>query len=223
MALLKISNVYKSFQGDLNVLSDSSLEVQANEIVSLVGPSGSGKSTFLMIAGLLDTADSGKIIVDGVDCSSLNDAERTSIRGENIGFIYQFHHLLPEFSAIENLILPQIINKVSYDIAVAKAIEILDKLGLKDRAKHLPSELSGGEQQRVAVARSMINQPKLILADEPTGNLDPENAQKVMELLVKEVKSRNMAAVIVTHNMDLSAKTDRVVTIKQGKIVEINS
>lgn len=221
--LLQISAVYKSFKGGLSVLSDVNFEVNSNEVVSLVGPSGSGKSTFLMIAGLLDTADSGKIIIDGIDCSSLNDAERTIIRREEIGFIYQFHHLLPEFSAIENLILPQMINGRNQHEAHENALDILQKLGLEHRAKHLPSELSGGEQQRVAVARSMINHPKLILADEPTGNLDPENAQKVMQLLVEEVKSRKMAAIIVTHNMDLAAKTDRVVTIKHGKITEIKN
>jgi lipoprotein-releasing system ATP-binding protein len=221
VAILQLKNIKKNFlQGEENfdILSDVNLTLKESEIVALVGPSGSGKTTLLQICGLLDKPSSGTLILDGHDCSNLSDIESTNHRRNSLGFIYQFHHLLPEFTALENIILPQMINNVSKPEAKEKAAAILDNLGLGHRLNSIPSELSGGEQQRVAIARALINNPKLILADEPTGNLDPHNSEKVFQILMNEVRSKKVSAIIVTHNLEIAKKTDRILTIRDGQV-----
>lgn len=221
MAILQLKNIKKNFlQGEENfdILSDVNLTLKESEIVALVGPSGSGKTTLLQICGLLDKPSSGTLILDGHDCSNLSDIESTNHRRNSLGFIYQFHHLLPEFTALENIIIPQMINNVTKSEAKEKAAAILDNLGLGHRLNSIPSELSGGEQQRVAIARALINNPKLILADEPTGNLDPHNSEKVFQILLNEVRSKKVSAIIVTHNLEIAKKTDRILTIRDGQV-----
>ncbi len=221
--VLSLQNVGKSFlQGKvtLTVLSEASLDIMAGEVVGLIGPSGSGKSTLLQIAGLLDSPGSGKVIINNIDCTKADDVLRTSTRRNEIGFIYQMHHLLPEFTALENVVMPQLIAGKSSKEAQKNATEILKFLGLGARMKHRPSELSGGEQQRVAIARAIVNKPALLLADEPTGNLDPETSADVFELLLKTAKSIGLAMLIVTHNHELASKMDRVVTLKEGALVK---
>jgi lipoprotein-releasing system ATP-binding protein len=224
VSVLLLDNIYKSYkQGreEFNVLSDLRFQLDKGNVVALVGPSGSGKSTFLLIAGLLESANSGSVVFDGINCSKISEAKLTQIRRDNIGFIYQFHHLLPEFTALENVMIPNMLVESSIDKVKKRSINILQELGLAERINNLPSELSGGEQQRVAVARSLINQPKLILADEPTGNLDNENAEKVINLIINQAKERKLAAIIVTHNIELARKTGKVFTIRNGKVYEI--
>lgn len=214
--ILLLKNINKSYkQGvtELRVLKDISLEMKKGEVVALVGPSGCGKSTLLQIAGLLDKADSGKISIDGQECSRLSDKKRTAIRKKKLGFIYQFHHLLPDFSALENVVIPQVINGVPKAKARIKAKDQLEKLGLAERLNHRPSQLSGGEQQRVAIARALANDPVLLLADEPTGNLDPETSDSVFEMLVWQAREAELSLLIVTHNMDLAGRTDRKIVI----------
>jgi lipoprotein-releasing system ATP-binding protein len=221
VAILQLKNIKKNFlQGEENfdILSDVNLTLKESEIVALVGPSGSGKTTLLQICGLLDKPSSGTLILDGHDCSNLSDIESTNHRRNSLGFIYQFHHLLPEFTALENIIIPQMINNVTKSEAKEKAAAILDNLGLGHRLNSIPSELSGGEQQRVAIARALINNPKLILADEPTGNLDPHNSEKVFQILLNEVRSKKVSAIIVTHNLEIAKKTDRILTIRDGQV-----
>jgi lipoprotein-releasing system ATP-binding protein len=196
--------------------------VWPGQSVALVAPSGAGKSTLLHIAGLLEHPDSGEVYVDGVPTSHLSDMERTRIRRSDIGFVYQFHHLLPEFSALENVMLPQMIRGLSRKDASDRATELLTYLGLKERLTHRPAELSGGEQQRVAIARAVANAPRLLLADEPTGNLDVHTADHVFGALTQLVRASGLAAVIATHNLDLAAQMDRRVTIRDGLVVELS-
>lgn len=219
---LDVSDLNKTFyQGSnvLPILKDVLFSLDKGEVVALLGPSGSGKTTFLQIIGLLEKADTGQITINQTECAHASDKKRTLIRRNQIGFIYQFHHLLPEFSALENLIIPQMINGKRRKEARERAYEYLDYVHLKNRADHRPARLSGGEQQRVAIARALINNPALILADEPTGNLDPETAGTVFDLLVQTVKYTESSALIATHNYDLARKMDRVVELKNGSLV----
>ncbi len=221
MAILQLKNIRKSFlQGEetFDILSDVNLEIKEAEIIALIGPSGSGKTTMLQICGLLDKPTSGTVNLVGSDCSNISDAEATLHRRNSLGFIYQFHHLLPEFTALENVVIPQMISGVSKAQANENAKSMLEQLGLGHRLNNIPAELSGGEQQRVAIARALINKPKLILADEPTGNLDPHNSEKVFQLLLNEVRNKKVSAIIVTHNLEIAKKTDRILTIRDGKI-----
>jgi lipoprotein-releasing system ATP-binding protein len=210
-------------QGDatLEILRGAELALWSGQSVALIAPSGAGKSTLLHIAGLLEHPDTGEVYVNGVPTSNLADSERTGIRRTEIGFVYQFHHLLPEFSAVENVMLPQMIRGLGRREARVRAVELLSYLGLKARLDHRPSELSGGEQQRVAIARAVANAPRILLADEPTGNLDPRTADHVFGALGQLVRASGLAALIATHNMDLAGKMDRRVTIKDGLVVEV--
>lgn len=204
----------------LHVLRGIDLTLHPGEIVALVGPSGSGKSTLLQTAGLLEKANGGEIIIDGKPCTHLNDAARTQIRREVLGFVYQFHHLLPEFDAEENIILPQMIAGKSFHDARTRARDLLKEVGILERATHRPARLSGGEQQRVAIVRALANQPKMLLADEPTGNLDEHTASAVFEKLIQLVRQENLAALIATHNMDLANRMDRILTLHEGSLQE---
>ena len=220
--VLNIEGVERTFrQGRtrLTVLRGVDLEVGEGEMVALVGPSGSGKSTLLHIAGLLESPSAGMVAVAGEPCGDLNDDARTAMRRHNIGFVYQYHHLLPEFSALENVVIPQIITGLRRSQARARARELLGWLGLAGRASHRPGRLSGGEQQRVAIARALANAPKLLLADEPTGNLDPETAADVLSVMLKLARGVGLAAVVATHNPELAARMDRVVRLEGGVLV----
>jgi lipoprotein-releasing system ATP-binding protein len=194
------------------------LEIREGETVALIGPSGSGKSTLLHSVGLLERPDSGSILIDGHEAATLDDAGRTALRRRTIGFVYQFHHLLPEFSALENVVLPQMIAGVSRRAAEARGKDLLDLVGLAARADHRPGKLSGGEQQRVALARALANNPKLLIADEPTGNLDPHTSDHVFKVLQDLVKSQGLALLMATHNHDLAAKMARTVEIRDGML-----
>jgi lipoprotein-releasing system ATP-binding protein len=216
---LSLRDVKRTFvQGDrrLEVLQGVSLDLRPGEIVALVGQSGSGKSTLLHIAGLLERPDEGDIIVEGKSAGAVNDRERTALRRRVLGFVYQYHHLLPEFSAIENVMLPQMLNGRSRGQARSHAAELLAMVQLKDRSDHRPGRLSGGEQQRVAIARAVANAPRVLLADEPTGNLDASTADTVFRQLLSLVRDTGMAALVATHNPDLAARMDRTVTLKDG-------
>lgn len=222
-AVLVLKNINKTFrQGDnvLEVLKDVQLTVKPKEIVALIGPSGSGKSTLLQIAGLLEQPTDGEVYVNGELCSDGNDNLRTELRRDYLGFVYQYHNLLPDFDALENVILPQLVAGVNYKEAADKAAWLLQRLGLGERMKHRPAELSGGEQQRVAIARALANTPKLLLADEPTGNLDPNTSDNVFLTLLDVVKETGLSALIATHNIELAHKMDREVTLKDGKLVD---
>jgi lipoprotein-releasing system ATP-binding protein len=210
-------------QGDttLDILRGAELAVWAGQSVALVAPSGAGKSTLLHIAGLLEHADVGEVYIDAVATSHLTDVARTRIRRADIGFVYQFHHLLPEFSALENVALPQMIRGLKRSEAQARAAELLTYLGLKERLTHRPAELSGGEQQRVAIARAVANAPRILLADEPTGNLDQRTAERVFAALGELVRASGLAAIVATHNLDIAAQMDRRVTIRDGLVVEL--
>ena len=212
---------YRQGDATLEILKGAELAVWAGQSVALVAPSGAGKSTLLHIAGLLEQADAGEVYIDKVATAQLSDAQRTRIRRTQIGFVYQAHHLLPEFSAIENVILPQMIRGLRRKEASNRAVELLTYLGLKDRLTHRPAELSGGEQQRVAIARAVANAPRILLADEPTGNLDPQTADHVFKALTQLVRASGLAMVIATHNMDIAARMDRRVTLKDGAVVEM--
>lgn len=217
--MLSISNITHSYtQGDkiLEILKSCSLNVASGEVVALVGNSGAGKTTLLQLIGLLEKPQNGEIEVQGRSTRSLNDDDRTLLRRHTYGFVYQFHHLLPEFSALENVILPQIIAGVKKSHAHEKAETLLSTLGLGHRFEHRPKQLSGGEQQRVAIARALANEPKILLADEPTGNLDPTTASEVFSLLVKLVKEQGIAAIIATHNHSLAESMDRFVELRDG-------
>ena len=205
----------------LEILKGAELAVWPGQSVALIAPSGTGKSTLLHIAGLLEHPDAGEVYVDGTATSALSDAERTRIRRTEIGFVYQFHHLLPEFSAAENVMLPQMIRGLSKKEARKRADELLSYLGLKERVDHRPGQLSGGEQQRVAIARAVANAPRILLADEPTGNLDPRTAGHVFQALTQLVRASGLAAVIATHNLELAQRMDRRVTLEQGRVVEM--
>ena len=210
-------------QGDvpLVILDGAKLALWAGQSVALVAPSGSGKSTLLHIAGLLESPDDGEVYVAGAPTSQLSDMERTQIRRNDIGFVYQSHRLLPEFSALENVMLPQMIRGLKRSETIKRSAEILAYLGLADRIKHRPAELSGGEQQRVAIARAVANAPRALLADEPTGNLDPHTADHVFQALMQLVKATNVAMLIATHNMELAGRMDRRVSLMNGEVVEL--
>lgn len=211
-------------QGDstLTILKGAELAVWPGQSVALVGPSGAGKSTLLHIAGLLEHPDAGEVYIDAVATSHLSDLQRTRIRRTEIGFVYQFHHLLPEFSALENVVLPQMIRGLARHEASRRSIELLSYLGLKERLTHRPAELSGGEQQRVAIARAVANAPRILLADEPTGNLDVHTAEHVFATLNQLVRASGLAAIIATHNLDIASQMDRRVTIRDGLVVELS-
>ena len=223
-AALNLSGIVRRYGGDaapLVVLDGADLSISAGQMVALVAPSGAGKSTLLHIAGLLETPDAGEVMIAGEATSAMGDAQRTALRRREIGFVYQFHHLLPEFSALENLVLPQMIAGLGKTEAKKRARELLAYLGLGKRESHRPAELSGGEQQRVAIARAVINAPKLLLADEPTGNLDPKTADGVFDTLRALVGASGVSALIVTHNLELAARMHRRVTLREGKVVEL--
>ncbi len=219
LELRAVQRVYRSGAGPLAVLRGADLALRAGEIVALAAPSGAGKSTLLHLAGLLERPDAGSVFVDGRDAGTLADAERTAIRRDRIGFVYQFHHLLGEFSALENVVLPQMIAGISRRQAGERAVELLRAFGLAPRAAHLPGKLSGGEQQRVAIARALANRPGVLLADEPTGNLDMETAGVVFEELLATVRRQGVAALIATHNPELAARMDRTLTLREGRVV----
>ncbi len=219
LRLEAVSRHYGDAANKIEVLNGADLAVHSGEMVALVAPSGAGKSTLLHLAGLLERPSSGEVFIGEKSCGTMNDDERTKTIRVDIGFIYQFHHLLPEFTALENVTLPQMIAGLTKSEAAERAAQLLEYMHIAQRATHRPSELSGGEQQRVAIARAVANAPKLLLADEPTGNLDPETASYVFEALTRLVRSSGLAALIATHNHQLAAKMDRIVTIKEGKIV----
>lgn len=221
---LRLKEVHRHYgQGEylVKVLESASLEVRSGEMVALVAPSGAGKSTLLHISGLLERPQSGEVEICGDASLSLSDRARTQIRRERIGYIYQFHHLLPEFTALENITIPQMIAGVSSLEANKRSLELLGMLGITERASHRPAELSGGEQQRVAIARAAANRPQVILADEPTGNLDPETSDRVFDALSTMIKGQGAAALIATHNHQLARRADRIVTIENGRIVPL--
>lgn len=220
LSILNISHFYKQGDNTLNILNGCSLNVNAAEVVALVGNSGAGKTTLLQLVGLLEQPQSGDMQVQGRSTKSLNDEDRTLLRRHTYGFVYQFHHLLPEFSAMENVMLPQLIAGVTSSAAKKRACELLQELGLGHRLEHRPKQLSGGEQQRVAIARALANNPKILLADEPTGNLDPSTASEVFGMLVKLIRDQGIAAIIATHNHTLAKSMDRFVELKDGKLNE---
>ena len=220
LELRQVARSYAAGAGRLDIFKDLALEVYAGEIVALVGPSGAGKSSLLHIAGLLETPTLGEVFISGQNCTALDDTARTRIRRIGIGFVYQFHHLLPEFSALENVVMPQLIAGVERAAAAARAKELLDRLGLVERFQHRPAELSGGEQQRVAIARAIANRPLLLLADEPTGNLDPETAARVHEEFLRLIREEGLGALIATHNISLAKRMSRVVSLQSGILVD---
>lgn len=220
LGLSGIEKVYnRGKPGEVVVLRGADLTVAQGEVVALVAPSGAGKSTLLHIAGLLDTADAGEVRLNGRAMGRLGDRARTEARRAEVGFIYQFHHLLPEFTAAENIVLPQLADGKARSTADARAAELLARVGIAERASHRPAALSGGEQQRVAFCRALANAPKLLLADEPTGNLDPATSDRVFHALMELVRETGLAAVIATHNLDLAARMDRTVRLDQGRVV----
>ncbi len=221
LRLDQLVRTYRQGPRRIEVLVGASIDIHPGESVALVGPSGAGKSTLLHIAGLLETPDSGHVIVNGRDCSGMGDSERTAVRRMEMGFIYQFHQLLPEFSALENVMIPQMILGRSRKQAAARANQLLSAMGLAERVTHRPAELSGGEQQRTAIARALANSPKLILADEPTGNLDPHTSDHVFEALLHLIHSTGVAALIATHNMELARRMDRVLRLEDGILIEV--
>jgi len=222
LSLSGISKTYNAGQStEVSVLSDVDLTVKAGEVIGLVAPSGAGKSTLLHIAGLLDTPDSGSVKISGQDQIGKSDRRRTTTRRQDVGFIYQFHHLLQEFTAEENVMLPQLANGVPKADASARARDLLGKIGLDHRITHRPAELSGGEQQRVAFCRALANAPKLLLADEPTGNLDPATSDTVFDALMELVRGTGLSAVIATHNLELAQRMDRVVRLDAGRLVAL--
>jgi lipoprotein-releasing system ATP-binding protein len=221
LKLVDIRRTYRQADRDLNVLVGASAELHSGQAVALVGPSGSGKSTLLHIAGLLERPTSGQVIVSGRDCATLEDNERTEMRRSTIGFIYQFHQLLAEFSARENVMIPQMIGGRGRVAAMARAEELLRLLGLGERLDHRPSQLSGGEQQRTAICRALANSPQVLLADEPTGNLDPATSEQVFRELIGLIERSGVAALIATHNLELARRMHRVVRIEAGKLVEV--
>jgi lipoprotein-releasing system ATP-binding protein len=220
LRLERLERAYVQGPRRIDVLKGASASFFPGETVALLGPSGAGKSTLLHIAGLLERPDTGAVLIDGIDCIKLSDKEQTRMRRMEVGFVYQFHHLLPEFSALENAMLPQLIMGRSSAEAEKRAKELLGSLGLAERWDHRPTQLSGGEQQRVAISRAVANGPKVLLADEPTGNLDPPTAERVFEELLKLVRQEGVAAVVATHNLDLAARMDRVLRLSDGLLVE---
>jgi lipoprotein-releasing system ATP-binding protein len=220
LALKQVSRSFRQGEGRLEVVKDVSLSLQAGDLTALIGPSGAGKSTLLQICGLLEPPSSGEVLIKGADAAKLSDDERTALRRTTIGFVYQYHHLLPEFSALENIAVPQMIAGTARKEAQARARELLGMVGLAKRADHRPAQLSGGEQQRVAIARALANAPSLLLADEPTGNLDHRTSDEVFELLTKLVKQVGLAAMIATHNLELAGRMGRVLSIDDGRLSE---
>jgi lipoprotein-releasing system ATP-binding protein len=220
--VLRLSGISKAYNhgkpNEVTVLRGIDLTLARGEVVALVAPSGAGKSTLLHIAGLLDTPDTGTVEIAGTDMTGKRDAARTAVRRSDVGFIYQFHHLLPEFSALENIVLPQLANGVARAEAKDRATALLDQVGVAHRGAHRPAELSGGEQQRVAFCRALANAPKLLLADEPTGNLDPTTSETVFSALMALVRSTGLSALIATHNLELAARMDRQIRLDQGKL-----
>ena len=219
LELRDVQRTYVQAGQPLPVLRGVRLALAPGEIVGLVGPSGAGKSTLLQIAGLLDRPDGGEVLIAGEPCSKLGDDARSAMRRSHLGFVFQFHHLLPEFSAAENVVLPQLIAGLSPADAEARARDLLGMMGLTERATHRPAQLSGGEQQRVAIARAMANGPQVVLADEPTGNLDVHTAERVMSQLIRIVHQTGVAALVATHNLDLAAQMDRCVRMEEGVLV----
>jgi len=223
-AALRFENVVRTFReglaGQLEIFRDASAALMPGEIVALVGPSGAGKSSLLHIAGLLEAPTSGDILINGQYVAAMSDDERTAIRRQTIGFVYQAHHLLPEFTALENIVIPQMIAGVRKKDAEVEAARLLTTMGLEGRLDHRPAQLSGGEQQRVAIARALANKPRILLADEPTGNLDPKTAAGVFDALVALVRSEGVAALIATHNLTLAAKMDRALVLHEGKLLD---
>jgi lipoprotein-releasing system ATP-binding protein len=220
---LELRDVVRTFHqagAPLPVLCGVSLKLAPGEIVALLGPSGAGKSTLLHVAGLLERPDGGAVLLDGRDCGAMSDLERTRVRRTGLGFVYQFHHLLPEFSALENVMLPQMIAGRSKDASRRAALDLLRQVGLEARANHRPARLSGGEQQRVAIVRALANAPRVLLGDEPTGNLDQRTAGEVTALLLDIVRKGGLAALIATHNLDLARRMDRVLTLQDGVVIE---
>jgi lipoprotein-releasing system ATP-binding protein len=218
LELIDINKIFFQGEQEIAALKNINLKIDQGEIVALVGPSGSGKTTLLQIAGLLDSTTSGSVVINQIDASKANDQTKTEIRKNNIGFIFQFHHLLPEFSALENVAMPLLIRGLNYKEAIKEAEKILHEVEMENRLHHKPSELSGGQQQRVAIARAIVTKPSLILADEPTGNLDSELSEKIFDLLGKLAKDNKIACLVVTHNNALAKKTDRIISIKDGRI-----
>jgi lipoprotein-releasing system ATP-binding protein len=222
-AMLRLTGIEKTYNkgqtGEVQVLAGADLTLAKGEMVALVAPSGAGKSTLLHIAGLLDVADAGRVEIGGEDMTGLSDRRRTAVRRQQVGFVYQFHHLLPEFSALENIVLPQLANGVARKSAQARAQDLLEQVGVGARAGHRPSAMSGGEQQRVAFCRALANGPRVLLADEPTGNLDPGTSDQVFGTLTGLVRGTGLSALIATHNLDLAARMDRIVRLDQGRIV----
>lgn len=216
--MIKVEKIYKSY-GSLQVLKGIDLEVNRGEIVSVVGPSGAGKTTLLMIMGTLDKSDSGKVFIDGHDLSNLSEKKLSDFRNNNIGFVFQFHQLLPEFNALENVMIPSLIGKSNWSIAEKRAKDLLEMMGLQDRMEHKPAELSGGEKQRVAVARALINDPLVVFADEPSGSLDSENKRELHELFFKLRDKLDQTFVIVTHDEHLASITDRTIHMNDGLII----
>jgi lipoprotein-releasing system ATP-binding protein len=220
LELIDVTRKFKQGEGELEVLRGASMIIKPGELVALVGPSGAGKSTLLHIAGLLERPSAGEVRINGTSCGNLPDEERSRLRRRWLGFVYQYHHLLPEFSALENVVLPQMIAGLSRTKARQRALELLTTLGLAERADHRPARLSGGEQQRVALARAIANGPLLLLADEPTGNLDPETAARVFGQIQQLVKLAGIGALVATHNFELAGRMDRIMALEGGKIVE---
>jgi lipoprotein-releasing system ATP-binding protein len=222
--ILKLNDLRRTFgsgEREIRVLAGATASLYPGQAVALVGPSGAGKSTLLHVAGLLETPDAGQVIVLGRDCAKMNDDERTRVRRAEMGFVYQFHQLLPEFSALENVVIPQLIRGRTRKAAEARAGELLSGVGLAARLDHRPAELSGGEQQRTAICRALANAPKLLLADEPTGNLDPKTSEHVFQDLIKLIETTGVAALIATHNMDLAARMHRTLRLENGLLVEV--
>jgi lipoprotein-releasing system ATP-binding protein len=223
--ILQLEGVTRSFrQGEkeIVVLTGVDAVLWPGQAVALVGPSGAGKSTLLHITGLLESPTSGRVIINGRDCATLSEADRTRLRRKEIGFVYQFHQLLPEFSALENVVIPQLILGKSRKAAETYARSLLAGVGLAERAEHRPAELSGGEQQRTAICRGLANNPRLLLADEPTGNLDPHTSEHVFRQLVDVIRGQGVAALIATHNLELASRMDRVLQVQEGQLVEIS-
>jgi lipoprotein-releasing system ATP-binding protein len=220
LELIGIDRTYRTEAGELPVLRGTELRLNAGELVGLVGPSGSGKSTLLHTAGLLERPEGGKVMLDGIDCLSLDDRGRTAVRRNKIGFVYQFHHLLPEFNAADNIAMPLMIAGVKKKAARDKAQALLEVMGLADRGHHQPGQMSGGEQQRVAIARALANDPRLVIADEPTGNLDPVTTERVFATLIKMVRNEGAAVLVATHNFALTQHMDRVLTLQDGQLVD---
>ncbi|TMJ59849.1 MAG: ABC transporter ATP-binding protein [Alphaproteobacteria bacterium] len=221
LELREVRKVFRQAAVELAVLNGVDLALAPGEIVALVGPSGAGKSTMLHVAGLLERPESGAVLIEGRDCGALSDEHRTLLRRRALGFVYQFHHLLPEFSALENVMLPQMIAGVARAAARRKAEALLGQVGLAERLTHRPARLSGGEQQRVAIVRALANDPKILLADEPTGNLDHTTATSVMDTLIRIVRAQGLAALIATHNLELAGRLDRIVTLEDGMLRQV--